>query len=111
MGVRVNERMIERLVSENILARIIITKENRRLPVAGLAGLMSLRHPDRASLDARRLTPATEVSARIATASFPQRALAARIASIDVAAISCMRFHVRWLKRTGKAKKRMDRVI
>lgn len=38
MGVRVNERMIERLVSENILARIIITKEKRRLPVAGWQG-------------------------------------------------------------------------
>ena len=38
VGVRVNQRVIERSVSENILARIIITKENRCLPVSRRQG-------------------------------------------------------------------------
>ena len=33
MGVRVNERMIERFITENILPRIVITKENGRFPM------------------------------------------------------------------------------
>jgi hypothetical protein len=38
VGVRVNERMIERVVSENVLAGIIITKENGRFPMASGQG-------------------------------------------------------------------------
>ena len=38
VSVRVNERVVERVVSENVLARIIITKENRRLPMASRQG-------------------------------------------------------------------------
>lgn len=34
MGVRVNERMIERVIPKDVLARIVVAKEDRRFPVS-----------------------------------------------------------------------------
>jgi hypothetical protein len=38
MSVRVNERMIERVIPKDILARVVITKENRGLPLSRWQG-------------------------------------------------------------------------